>query len=71
MLPYAHLLGNDTLVIYGKIQYLYARVILYEYFFIYQTVVNTFRVVMTNVCEHVTKVLTCHFILRDKYYYVV
>ena len=40
---YAHLLGNETRVQYGKIQDLYARVILYKYMLMHRNVVNTFQ----------------------------
>ena len=34
MLPYAHFIGNETRILYGKIQDYYARLIFYEYMFI-------------------------------------
>ena len=56
MLPYAHFLGNETRVLYGKIQDWYARVISYEYMLMYITVVNMFQVVMNNSSKHVTEI---------------
>ena len=49
-------LGNDTRILYEKIHDWYDRVILYKYMLMYQTVVNTPRIVMTNSHEHVNMV---------------
>ena len=48
MLPYSHLIGNETRVLYGRIWYWYTRMISCIYMLVYRTVANAFRIVMNN-----------------------